>query len=273
MAILILADPESVAMRAGKILTAVYRQSVRERGFFSLALSGGKTPLPLFRYLADPATHYGNIDWTHTKIFWADERCVPQDHKASNFGLAQKHLFAHLPQKPILFPMYDQKNFCTSESQNQGLAKNIPTAEEWAKIFQKESQIAESYAAMLKTQTNSQTIPKLDCILLGMGSDGHTASLFPNDPVLKEQHKLVACVQAPRGNRKAGDFDRLTLTLPVLNAARLCLILVCGAEKAQTLHTVLHPRADDPLLPVQMVRPTSGRLIWIIDKASASSLS
>lgn len=238
-----LADGASLAWEAAARVAAAGRAAVQARGRFTLALSGGSTPLELFRLLA-LSEWLVRAPWQQTAIFWADERCVPPDHPDSNYGAARAALLERLPLAP------EQVHRWHGESPD-------PAAE------------ASRYARELRSriETGPDGMPRLDLILLGMGADGHTASLFPHSPALRITTEPAAA------NADAHGARRLTLTLPALNAARAVLFLVAGADKAETLARVLEgpPRPED--LPAQAVRPHDGTLSWLVDAAAASRLS
>ena len=192
------ADADGVASCAAGLLAARCAEAVSRRGVFTLALSGGSTPLTLFRLLRTEAWA-ARVDWAHTRVFWVDERCVAPDHPASNYGAANQELLAHVPAAEI-YPMDGE-------------------------IDPGESAVA--YEELLRQHVPAeQGMPRLDCALLGMGDDGHTASLFPGSPLLAPE--------ALRSGRLTGfavalapkpESRRITLTLEMINAARCCLYL------------------------------------------------
>lgn len=239
------ADAPAAAACAASLVTEECRRAVAERGVFTLALSGGSTPVLLFRLLREAALKGGGpawIDWARVRVFWADERCVPPDHAASNYALACRELLNGLPHSPKVFRMRGEDE---------------------------PSQTAAAYEADLRALagTVGDAVPRLDCVLLGMGADGHTASLFPGSPALAEKERLTAVTEGPDPGTQGGKLCRLTLTLPTLNAARCCLILACGREKHAPLRRALDLCAPSDL-PVQAVRPFPGRLVWIADAAA-----
>lgn len=228
--------PAVMAERAAHLLAEVCQEAVAERGVFRLAISGGSTPIPLFRLLAskDWAEH---LPWDKIALFWVDERCVAPDHPESNYGMAKRELLAHV------------------------------SATRWARM---RGELAPEEAALLyEEQIRKEfalepgALPRFDLILLGMGNDGHTASLFPDSPGLAEKERLVVDQYVP--SRKS---NRITLTLPVLNNARCCLFMVQGKEKHPVLSRVLN-LLEEPVLPAQLVRPAVGDLVWIVDEAAA----
>lgn len=230
-------DPAAMAERAAHILAAACEEAVAERGSFTIALSGGNSPLPLFQLLSGK-DWADRLPWDKMTFFWVDERCVGPDHPESNYGLARRELLSRVPATRFFRMRGD-------------------TAPEEAAL-KYEEQIRQEF------NLGPQEFPRFDFILLGMGEDGHTGSIFPNSPALAEKKRLVIDHYVPE--RKG---DRLTLTLPVINNARCCMFLVNGKEKYKGLSKALDLLAE-PSLPAQMVRPGFGDLIWIVDEAAAT---
>ena len=210
------------------------QEAVAERGVCRLAISGGSTPVALFRLLATRPWDK-KLPWDKMFFFWVDERCVPPDNSQSNFGVAHRELLAHVP------------------AQHSRMHGELDPAEA-ASLYEEKLRTAFALAP--------GELPRFDFVLLGMGADGHTASLFPGTPALFEQKHLVASQFVP-----SVQSYRITLTLPVLNNARCCLFLVAGAAKRPVLAQALR-LLDEPALPAQLVRPTAGELIWIVDEAA-----
>lgn len=228
-------DPAAMAERAAHILAEKCEEAVAERGIFTMALSGGVTPIPLFRLLAGP-DWAERLPWENISIYWVDERCVGTDHTDSNYGMARRELLSHVP----------------TTSYYRIRAETNPV------------DAALNYESLLREHFKTPTdIPRFDFVLLGLGEEGHTASIFPNTPALVEQKRLVMDQYVPE--RKA---DRITLTLPVLNNARCCMFLVNGREKHKALSKSLDLLAE-PALPAQLVRPGVGDLVWIVDEDAA----
>ena len=220
--------------RAATQLLRLARQALRARGHIFLALSGGSTPLALFSLLGTPAWRQ-RFPWQHCTVAWVDERCVPPTHAESNYGAALR--------SPLPLDL---------------AARVLPmdgTAAEGAAAY--ERALRQAFALP------EQAVPRFDIIRLGMGDDGHTASLFPGQDGLEEKTRLVIG-QAPSGLR-----PRLTMTLPLLNAARVCLFLVTGPAKAPALREAFDITRP-PRLPVQHVRPRAGRCIWVCGGISNS---
>ncbi len=251
------ANAEAAAVCAAHILMQTCREAMAARGVFTLALSGGQTPVPLFRHLRMLARKVRNgdgMDWAHTRVFWADERCVPPDHPHSNFGLAWRELLADLPVAPMLFRIRGEDPPISAAARYEALLYSV--------LDEESSREKKEGPAVCRD------VPRLDCILLGMGTDGHTASLFPGSHALEERERLVAVTEdSVTGHGQGGKLCRITLTLPVLQAARLCLFLVCGREKHPVLRHVLKPCCS-AALPAQLVSPTEGCLVWVVDMAA-----
>ncbi|MBI5241910.1 MAG: 6-phosphogluconolactonase [Elusimicrobia bacterium] len=231
-----------MAREAAAIWSHESRAAVACRGRFRVALCGGRTPAPLFRLLAredfrpvdQPA-----LPWDRTDVFWADERYVPHSHAESNFRLAKETLLDHVPVPPEnVFPM--------------PTASGDPARD------------AADYGKTLRRAFPGQAWPRFDLVLLGLGEDGHTASLFPGDAALSERTGWVARARAPKGVR-----DRLTLTVPALNAARLKLLLACGEAKSAVLRRLVWEPDPQPSLPVGLVED----LLVLTDRAAAADLS
>lgn len=228
-------DPAAMAERAAHIIADLCEEAVAERGVFSLALSGGLTPIPLFRLLSGP-DWAERLPWDKFAIYWVDERCVGPEHPDSNYGMARRELLANVP--------------ATHFYRMKGEGNPV--------------EAAQSYELMLREHFKTPTeLPRFDFVLLGMGDDGHTGSIFPGSPALVEKKRLVIDQYVPE--RKA---DRLTLTLPVLNNARCCMFMITGKEKHHVLRKALD-LLEKPTLPAQMVRPTFGDLIWVVDEDAA----
>ncbi len=240
----IYADADALSQAAAELFAQQARTAFSRHGRFTVALAGGSTPRPVYERLAAPAFR-DTIPWHATHIFWGDERCVPPDHPDSNYRMAMDALLSKVPVPP--------------ENIHRMAGEQPPhtAADAYAETLRDVFGIAEGER------------PRF------MGSDGHTASLFPGTAVLHERTRLVAAHyavhRACRDVEKLGAY-RLTLTLPVINNAEYVVFLVAGHEKAETLRRVLHGPRDPESLPAQLVRPVNGRLVWLVDEGATSGL-
>jgi 6-phosphogluconolactonase len=236
-------DKESLVNVACELITAAAAISIGRRGFFRIALSGGSTPRDVYAALAQDQ----DIDWRRWHLFWGDERTVAPHDADSNYRMVKETLLDQLPIQPgIVMRM---------------LGEADPTA------------AAASYAAAIEElvpanyDSATASIPRFDMILLGMGSDGHTASLFPNTPALHETVRYVVANPVPQLNT-----TRLTITIPLINASRRVLVLVSGADKANRLQEVLTGPVDIDRLPSQSIHPVAGNLVWLVDSDAFSKI-
>ena len=235
----ILPDATALAARAGELILEQSSKTNSSGEKFTLGLSGGSTPKTLYQLLADPGKDFrGRFPWSRTHFFWTDERHVGPDDAESNYRMAHDAMLSRVPVPP--------ENIHRIKSE----LKNAERA-------------ATEYESELKKSLG--TLPKLNLVLLGMGVDGHTASIFPGSEVLEEQHQLVLAPWVDQLN-----VYRLTMTLPILNNAEEVLLLVSGEEKAAMLREVLKGPANQ--YPVQAIQPTSAKLTWLVDSAAASQL-
>jgi len=223
-------DLESACARAASLTARAARYAVAARGRFTLALSGGSTPSRYFERLGAQ-----DLPWQAVHVFWADERLVARDDPASNYALARAHLFTRAP-----IP-----------------AENIhPMADPALPLEALEPQ-AQACESMLRSFFGSSGFPAFDAVHLGVGDDGHTASLFPGQPALEERERWVLPVVY---DKSKPPVPRLTLTLPVLNAARLAFFLVSGQGKTAIAKDILEGRGAE--YPASHVRP-AGELFWL----------
>jgi 6-phosphogluconolactonase len=237
--ILAVSDEETLAREAAMRLTALAHQAVNSRGRASVVLSGGSTPGRLFALLAQEP-YRSQIPWQQVHLFWADERCVPPDDDGSNYRMAKESFISQVPIPP--------------DHVHRMLGELAPEAA--ARTYDRELQ-----------DFFCGPHPRFDLVLLGLGEDGHTASLFPDSPLLAEAESLVAPATASYRGRPA---ERITLTLPAINAARHVLFLVAGSAKAGIVASVL--RGPGGRFPAQRIRPTAGSLGWLLDAAAAAQL-
>jgi 6-phosphogluconolactonase len=232
------------ATAAAELVHAVGQEAVRMNGRFLIALSGGATPETLYRTLTAP-NFADRFDWSSTTFFFSDERAVPPDDTRSNYALANRTLFNPL-------------NIMSSQVYRMaGESHDLQAA-------------AHQYEQQLRRVTNTpiSSRPTLDLILLGVGEDGHTASLFPGSSALHDRRNLIVVTQSPKDPP-----TRLSMTLPVINRANVILFLVSGAGKAGVVRAILDPKTEaERQLPASLVAAESGRLIWLLDQAAAAKL-
>ncbi|MCX7707771.1 MAG: 6-phosphogluconolactonase [Anaerolineae bacterium] len=256
--IVVLPDPAGVAEEAARRFVTLAMQAIEARGRFTVALAGGSTPVALYGLLSRPP-YREQIPWERTLLFFGDERCVPPDHPWSNYRMAREALLDRVPVP----------------------AQNIYRM---AGELSPET-AAVSYAASLRRafHLRGAARPRFDLILLGMGEDGHTASLFPGMPALQERRRLVVATQVPEYVKPS--VARITLTLPVLNAAHQVMFLVTGAGKAKVARIILEDQLIESIceggvrrgrrdpgrqaFPASRVQPVHGTLSWLLDRAAA----
>ncbi|MCZ2343253.1 MAG: 6-phosphogluconolactonase [Bacteroidales bacterium] len=239
--ITIVPDADQVALRTAELITQTAIQAIQERGRFTLVLSGGSTPEKAYAILAEPR-FADRIDWPRWELFFGDERFVPHDDPRSNAAMADRTLLSHVPIPP--------RNV-------HPIPTHLGTAQE----------CAEAWQAQLRTQFPS--LPQFDLVLLGLGDDGHTASLFPGKPALWEQS---AWAVGSTPGVLPPPVDRVTLTFPVLNAARHAVFLVTGEKKADVVHKLLRQNPPISEAPAIGVQPATGTLTWLLDTAAAAKL-
>jgi|ERR1039458_1542560 6-phosphogluconolactonase len=237
-------DAESLARRATQYLVEMVGEAVAARGHARIAISGGSTPKAAFKMLADPNQPWrGRMPWNDLDIFWVDERTVPPDHPDSNYRMTREALLDHVPLNP------DQVHRMRGE-----LEPDVA-----ASLY--ESELRNSF------RLEGAESPRFDLVALGMGDDGHTASLFPHTEALHEMSRLVTANHVPQK-----DTWRITLTWPVINHASSVFFLIAGADKAALVHEVFTGRRDPERLPSQLIWPSSGILTLFLDKAAAALL-
>lgn len=236
-------DVQSLSEAAAHEWVRCAREAAAARGRFTIALSGGSTPKHLYQLLAGEPFR-SQVDWSHVEIFWGDERCVPPDHPDSNYRMAREAMLANLP-----IPAEHIHRIEAERSDRDAAARDY------------EAVLARAFGVAIGREP-----PALDLVLLGMGPDGHTASLFPQTQALDETKRWVVANPVPQLHTQ-----RLTLTRPILNRAREVLFLVAGADKAERLAEVLAGPADPKRLPSQTIQP-EGQFLWFLDRAAAARL-
>ena len=233
------ADSKSLAEGAADYFVQQAHSAVKARRCFSVLLAGGETPRQMYEMLAEP--HFINrVPWAHIHFFWGDERCVPIKDARSNARMAHDTLLDHLPLLP-------------------GQIHHVP--------FTFSPRVAaKAYQDDMETFFEGVQ-PRFDLALLGLGEDGHTASLFPGSEALNEKEHWTAVVRKPDE-----DFSRVTLTAPILNQARATLFLVTGIRKAQVVREIFGNEPPPWKYPVQLIHPEEGEVQWFIDGDAASLL-
>jgi 6-phosphogluconolactonase len=236
------ATPQDLFQAAAEEVIRATTHAVAQRGRFTIALAGGSTPKNLYTLIAANAS---TLPWNQMFFFFGDERHVPPDDADSNYRMVKETLLSKAPIPPA--------NVFRIPAEN-------PDAATAAEAYE---QTLRKFFALAPGE-----FPRFDLILLGIGPDGHTASLFPETAGLQEKSRLVVANWVEKLNT-----SRITLTLPVLNAARCVAFLVSGIDKAEALHEVLEGNAPAEKYPSKLVRPSEGKLIWFVDRAAASGLS
>lgn len=233
-------DAEAVAQAAARRIVELANESIGARGVFSIALSGGSTPRRIYELLAGEEFRT-QVDWPNVHVFFGDERTVPPDHSDSNFRMANEAMLSRVPLPDANIHRIDGVGDAAAN--------------------------ASDYESEMRGFFGEADWPRLDLVMLGMGDDGHTASLFPGSAALAETKAWVV------GNwvEKFGTW-RITLSAPAINSARHVLFLVTGAGKAARLREVLEGEREPTRLPSQLIRPREGTLEWFVDKAAAEQL-
>ena len=233
------ADLEALSVGAAELFAVQARRAIEARGRFAVLLAGGETPRRAYELLATPLFRE-RIPWPAVHVFWGDERSVPPDDRRSNALMARRALLDHVPVPP-------QQIHPIPWGGSPGDA-------------------AEEYEKLLRTFF-APAPPRFDLVFLGLGENGHTASLFPGTAALKERERWVAEVYLAEEG-----LHRITLTAPAINQAALAAFLVSGGGKAAMLREVMEGRADPFLIPARLIRPVQGELLWLVDREAAGLL-
>jgi 6-phosphogluconolactonase len=242
--VLVYPDPAEVARGGARLFVDFAWQSIARDGQFAAALSGGNTPRQMFELLASEQFR-GQVDWAKVHLFWSDERAVPPTSAESNYGMARRELLIRVP--------IPEANIHRMEAEKPSIGR---AAHEYEEVLRK----------YLELDDNG--FPRFHLIFLGLGADGHTASLFPGGRVAQQTSRWVSTPMVTKLNMR-----RMTLTLPVLNAAMRVAFLVVGSEKAEILRAVLETKPDPPY-PAQLVQPRHhGMKLFLVDKAAAAILT
>lgn len=239
--VLIYKNPELLAQAAAERFAQCAQEAIQKHGRFTVALSGGNTPKRIYELLATDPFRV-RIEWSGVHIFFGDERCVPPEHPKSNYRMVAEILISRVP--------------VPASNVHRIIGEGDPAGS------------AKDYERELKSFFAGATWPRFDLVLLGMGEDGHVASLFPETAALDERNAWVMANWIER----LGGF-RITLTAPAINGAAHIIFLVAGAGKAARLSEVLNGPFDPSRLPAQLIKPTDGSLVWMVDAEAASQLS
>jgi len=238
----VLASADQLFRAAADEFVSQATDAVSTHGRFTVALSGGSTPRRLYQLLAESYAH--SIPWGQVFLFWGDERHVPPDHPDSNYRMASEAMLSKVPvPMENVFRIHAEENATRAAADYEQTLKNF-------------------------FQLRPGEVPRFDLILLGMGSDGHTASLFPDTAVLQEQSRLVVAHWIDKLQTY-----RITLTLPVLNNSACVMFLVTGGDKADVLREVLETDSSGAHFPSKLIQPKNGSLLWLIDRAAAGARS
>ena len=237
MNLLVYETPAELAEAAARDFAIRAEEAIDERGSFAVALAGGSTPKATYEALA--RDYSGELDWGRVHVFFGDERTVPPDHEDSNYRMSHEALLSRVPVGGV-----------------HRMRGELPRAE-----------AAAAYEEELREFSEQDDFPSLDLILLGLGEDGHTASLFPETSALDVTDRWVVANPVLKL-----ETTRLTLTIPVINAAKAVTFLVAGEGKAWALREILEGDADPRAYPAKLVHPESGDLSWMVDRAAASLL-
>jgi 6-phosphogluconolactonase len=228
---------EELSAAAARKFAAKAGEAIEERGRFAVVLAGGSTPKAMYGVLA--RDYADRIDWSRVHVFFSDERTVPPDHEDSNYKMASEVLLDHVPVGSV-----------------HRIRGELPPDE-----------AAKAYEEELRTFFRTEDVPRFDLILLGVGRDGHTASLFPETSALEVHDRWVVANPVLKL-----DTIRITLTVPVINAARAVVFLVAGEDKAEALGKILEGGADPRAYPATLIQPPGGPQ-WLLDQSAASLLS
>ena len=240
----IVENGEAVSRTAAEMMVSLALKKLKSEESFAVALSGGSTPKNMFAILANDAALRNQMPWDRVHFFWGDERHVPPDHTDSNYRMTNEAMLSRVPVPP--------ENIHRIRAENPDAGKAAEDYEQELRGFFK---------------LEAEQLPPFDCVFLGMGPDGHTASLFPGTKALHERERLVVSNWVDKFQSY-----RITMTTPVLNNADIVIFLVSGEEKAEPLRVVLEGEKQTDLFPSQLIEPTHGKLLWLVDQAAARQL-
>ncbi|MGL4722391.1 MAG: 6-phosphogluconolactonase [Desulfovibrionaceae bacterium] len=227
--------PSEMAEHTAQLLLLLCKEAIEQRGICTIALSGGKTPLPLFNLLASPKWRNA-FPWECLSFYWVDEHCVPIEHPSSNYSIAKKAFLSHTSATRFYRIRGELSSHDAMTAYNNLLINHF--------------------------SIKNNELPRFDIIMLGVGITGYVASLYPNSPALSLQEQMTTEVFI-----EGEKHSRITLTMPVINNARYVIFMASGKEKSPVLSKALNILAP-PSIPPQLVRPTHGKLIWNVDEAA-----
>jgi 6-phosphogluconolactonase len=241
--IIVMDSAEALNVRAAEEIAHFAGEAICTDGEFTLCLTGGSTPASTYDLLA---TRFRlSVDWKEVQFFWGDERCVPPDHPASNFGMAQRTMLSRLALR------------AEQVHRIRGELEPSLAADDYERELRQ----------FFKLPVEGTEFPSFNLLLLGLGDNAHVASLFPRHPALHESRRLAVAVEV-----NATPARRISLTFPVINNARRVLFLVSGEQKAEAVRNVLEGVPDSEQYPAELVTPEHGETVWLMDKAAASLL-
>jgi 6-phosphogluconolactonase len=240
--LIVLDDAQALYVHAAEEIVHFAGEAICTHGEFSLCLSGGSTPAATYELMAE--RFHLSVDWKEVHFFWGDERCVPPDDPGSNFAMADRTMLSRLDLRP------EQVHRIHGE--------------------QPPEQAASAYEQHLRSffHLDEGEFPRFNLMLLGLGDNVHTASLFPGIPALHERERIAVAVEVDAPQR-----HRVTLTAPVINNSSRVMFLVAGESKAQAVKSALEGPRDSDRFPAQLVAPDDGDVVWLLDRAAASLLS
>lgn len=251
-------DENGFLKKAAQIFMESSADAIEKRGLFTVALAGGSTPKKIYALLSD--SYYRNrVNWTKTHVFWGDERMVPPNHPDSNYKMTNDNLLSR-----VAIPSVNVHRIAGEMSAAQEAARSY---EQSMKVFFRAAAVDKPMAQFVTENSLGDFFPRFDLVLLGVGNDGHTASLFPGTSALTEKTRWVT-----GGRVEAVSAERVTLTFPVLNNARQLVFLCSGEGKSTILKEIFQGDDDARRFPAQLVRPTAGEVTWLLDKGAASRL-
>jgi 6-phosphogluconolactonase len=240
--IIVLNDAQALYVRAAEEVAHFAGEAICTHGEFALCLSGGATPAATYELLA--TRFHLSVDWKEVRFFWGDERCVPPDDPASNYGMANGTMLSKLALRP---------------DQIHRICGEIPP-EDGARAYEEDLQ---AFFGLGKGE-----FPRFNLVLLGLGENSHTASLFPGSPAIHETERLAIAVEV-----NAPERHRVSLTVPVFNHAARVMFIVGGESKAQAVKNILQGPRDPEHFPAQLIAPEDGEVLWLLDKTAARMLT